>query len=335
MNISIIIPIYNASSFLDECLQSYDNYEIICINDGSTDDSGAICERWCKKNKRIRFYSQENKGVSAARNLGLQIAKGAYICFVDADDIVHHNYLKNLIQMASIAQIPICDYTRDLGFKQTKKRPTTTIIPTKRLISAICYEEIKHPNIVCFLFQKDIIDHYSLRFTEGCFINEDFEFYIKYLSYCDGDAALTDYVGYYYRQTKSYLSLTKIKKENLTSIEASKRVGETLFHTGMNKEGDIVYANGVLSYTYFIAYEGNSPLYTILHEMYDVHTSMKTMLKFPVWKKKFLAMTYLIVGRNLFFSLVSSNTRFFHFLRTIFRSHHSLTSTNKEGSLFD
>ena len=91
VKVSIIVPIFNVDKYLEACLdslicQTLKDIEIICVNDGSTDNSLEILNQYQGKEKRLKIFSQENKGVSAARNLGLQIAKGDYILFVDADD---------------------------------------------------------------------------------------------------------------------------------------------------------------------------------------------------------------------------------------------------------
>ena len=101
MFFSIIIAIYNAEQSLERCLkslqaQSYEDYEVILIDDGSKDRSYAICERFAKEDARLKLIHQTNKGASAARNEGLKQAKGEYICFVDSDDYVSSDYLNQL-----------------------------------------------------------------------------------------------------------------------------------------------------------------------------------------------------------------------------------------------
>lgn len=91
--ISVIVPIYNNEKYLEQCIESitnqtYKNIEIILINDGSTDKSSEICESYSKKDERIRILNKENTGVSSTRNLGLELAKGEYILFVDSDDFI-------------------------------------------------------------------------------------------------------------------------------------------------------------------------------------------------------------------------------------------------------
>ena len=117
--ISIIIPVYNTSSYLSRCLdsvinQSYTNLEIILIDDGSTDSSSEICKKYQKNDKRIKYVRKSNEGAASARNLGIDMASGSYIGFVDSDDVIHPDmYLtlyNNLIK--NNAEVSICDVVR-------------------------------------------------------------------------------------------------------------------------------------------------------------------------------------------------------------------------------
>lgn len=115
--ISVIIPIYNVAQYLPRCLDSilnntYKNLEIICVNDGSTDNSAVILEQYAAKDSRIIAMNQENAGVSAARNTGLDVATGDFIAFIDSDDWVHPQYFEILIlvQGQTNADIVACKY---------------------------------------------------------------------------------------------------------------------------------------------------------------------------------------------------------------------------------
>lgn len=105
--VSVIIPVYNASNYLDKCLtsvtnQTYNDLEIILIDDGSTDNSLQICRQWREKDNRIIVMSQDNSGQATARNRGLDIATGDFICFIDSDDFINHSMIeKMLYQMIS------------------------------------------------------------------------------------------------------------------------------------------------------------------------------------------------------------------------------------------
>lgn len=105
LKVSVIVPVYNCEKYLHKCLESlitqtYKNIEIICIDDGSTDRSGEMLEFFAKKDDRIKVIKQKNKGVSAARNAGLDVATGDYISFVDADDFVSYNAYEILTEVA-------------------------------------------------------------------------------------------------------------------------------------------------------------------------------------------------------------------------------------------
>lgn len=117
--ISVIIPIYNTAEYLPRCLDSilnntYRNLEIICINDGSTDDSAAIVERYAAADSRIIAINKINEGVSEARNAGLDLVTGDFIAFVDSDDWIHHQYFEILLSIAleNNANIVVCNEIR-------------------------------------------------------------------------------------------------------------------------------------------------------------------------------------------------------------------------------
>lgn len=98
--ISIIVPVYNTAKYLEQCIdsivaQTYTDWELLLIDDGSTDRSGDICETYAAKDTRIRVFHKENGGVSSARNLGLDHAQGEWITFVDSDDYIEENFLKS------------------------------------------------------------------------------------------------------------------------------------------------------------------------------------------------------------------------------------------------
>ena len=100
--ISVIVPVYNVEEYLEECLESiqyqtYTDIEVILVNDGSTDSSKEICERFCQADSRFRLINQENKGQSAARNRGVKESIGEYLMFVDSDDVINKNVLEVLL----------------------------------------------------------------------------------------------------------------------------------------------------------------------------------------------------------------------------------------------
>ena len=101
--ITVIVPIYNVEDFIDMCLeslskQSYKHFEVLMVNDGSTDNSGVICKEYADRDSRFQYFEKENGGLSDARNFGLEHSKGDYITFVDSDDWVSDTYLFDLYE---------------------------------------------------------------------------------------------------------------------------------------------------------------------------------------------------------------------------------------------
>ena len=111
--ISVIIPVYNVEQYLERCLdsviaQTYKQLEIICINDGSKDNSLAICQAYQKRDERIRIIDQENKGLAAVRNVGIREAKSDYIYFIDSDDFIDVDYIEKLYVALKTNEADIC-----------------------------------------------------------------------------------------------------------------------------------------------------------------------------------------------------------------------------------
>lgn len=133
--VSIIVPIYNAQKFLKECIdsildQTYQNLEIILVDDGSKDDSGKICDYYAKVDSRIKVFHQENKGLSAARNKGIKNSHGDYIAFIDADDYLSHNMIEVLLQSIkkNDADLSMCSFQYVNEFGERLKENVSPIL---------------------------------------------------------------------------------------------------------------------------------------------------------------------------------------------------------------
>ncbi len=105
VKVSVIVPVYNVENYLDKCVtsilnQTYSDFELLLVNDGSTDNSGNICEEWAKKDSRIQVIHQENQGLGGARNSGIYAAKGKYLLFVDSDDYIYSQLLEKTLAVA-------------------------------------------------------------------------------------------------------------------------------------------------------------------------------------------------------------------------------------------
>lgn len=306
--ISIIVPIYNAEKYLDECLnsiinQDYKDFEVLCVNDGSKDKSLDICKRYAAQDKRFRLLNQENGGVSSARNLALSIAKGDFVCFVDSDDVISTDYLSTLLKLSEDGSFVVCGYTRQL--KNLGENAGETIKYSSRdFVTRIFNESIEHPNICMMLFKNSIIQLQHLDFTLGCVRNEDTEFYVKYLMY-ETEVTYTNKKCYFYRVNEaSAMHVTTLK--SLTCLEASKRIGEILVNNKFTNDVNIDLYPTIQSLLYHLGREGNEKIYDYLHSHYDISMITKNLLLFPTIKRKLLSVIYLLLGKNIYFKLLSS-----------------------------
>ena len=192
--ISVIVPVYNVEQYLCRCIdsilaQSFPDFELLLIDDGSKDRSGEICDEYAQKNERVRVFHKENGGVSSARNLGLDNAKGEWISFVDADDWVEEDYLSNMI-------LSIRDDIDIIvgGFFPSGNEFPTKIMEDKRyshldmnffLSKYLGDMEIGTPWAI--LFRSKVIVCNKLRFDEKIHFNEDSLFNQNFLFLMKGD----------------------------------------------------------------------------------------------------------------------------------------------------
>ena len=305
--VSIIIPIYNAERWLPDCLesinlQSFKDYEVLMVDDGSTDSSSDICDLWTRKDARFKHIAQSNQGVSAARNRALEEAHGEYVCFVDSDDIVAPDYLDHLLRLSKNNDFPICGYTQDMGLLG-QGRNEVTRYEARDYIKRVLFESVNNPNIWMMLFKNSVIRDNRLRFVVGCVRNEDTEFFIHYMLY-EQSVAVSNYKAYYYRPNPDSVMRRPVNIKSLTSIEASRRMNELMVENGLISDREILLSNGVLKYAVAISRWKDKGLYEYLHLLYDVKLAMKKMIAFPRLSKRIVAALYLVLGKKVFYCLM-------------------------------
>ena len=177
--ISIIAPVYNIQEYLSQCLtsicnQTFPDLEIIVVNDGSTDGSGKICDKFALKDPRIRVIHQANKGVSAARNAGLQMAQGDYLAFVDGDDWIESDMYELLLEqlVKQEADIAVCSHYKDKGGKSKARYQSGAIHALTRndALKALAQDKWLRNYVWDKLYKRQLFE--NLTFPEGC-IYED------------------------------------------------------------------------------------------------------------------------------------------------------------------
>lgn len=202
--VSIIVPVYNAEKYLNRCIdsilsQTMTDFELLLIDDGSKDNSGRICDEYSEKNARVRVFHKPNGGVSSARNLGLDNAKGKWITFVDADDRCSCNYLEHLLSKVDddtdliISYAVICDSTGEKAEVYPEYRVNATNFERLFVDSDMHW----HTSPWAKLYRASIIYENSLRFNEMMHIGEDADFLFSFMLITDKIYVSSD-TDYYY-----------------------------------------------------------------------------------------------------------------------------------------
>ena len=226
--ISVIVPVYNVETYLEECLdsiqnQTYTDLEVILVNDGSTDGSKAICERYCKENRHFHLLNQENQGLSAARNTGVAASRGEFIVFVDSDDMILANYLETLMHyMREDVDIVESQFTvsNEEFLAKSFKEPTILFEGNSQEAVKIFPKHVLNVNAVTKLYRRSIVE--AVPYIDGV-IFEDVYCGIGMLKYIRKIIKI-DYKGYYYRQHQASIMHRTFTPKNLDIFTVSDKL---------------------------------------------------------------------------------------------------------------
>lgn len=176
--ISVIVPVFNNIDYLNDCIssirrQTYSNIEIVLVDDGSTDGAGELCDKFAKEDTRIKVIHKTNAGQSSARNSGLSVAKGEFVCFVDSDDIIaesmiHTLYYCVLYDHTSVARIRFTLNKKDLYEKVDSSKYKSIVLSYKDVLKSVIYpiEGVDFSQSVCgTLYRRSILD--GILFPDG------------------------------------------------------------------------------------------------------------------------------------------------------------------------
>lgn len=228
MLISIIVPVYNAEKYLKNCVESIirqtiTDLEIILIDDGSKDLSSQICDELAKEDKRVKVIHQENMGVSAVRNVGLDIAKGQYIGFVDSDDYIDEDMFEYLLKIMkeNNCEISCCNFSKSCKTVTTKNDNKTTVYDSKASLMELALDR----NINGYLWNKLINRNLfeSMRFCEDISISEDKLILWELLKKCNR-VCVSDKVCYHYIQHEESLCNSQFSKKRLDILKVNMKI---------------------------------------------------------------------------------------------------------------
>ncbi|MCL2719253.1 MAG: glycosyltransferase [Lachnospiraceae bacterium] len=264
--ISIIIPAYNVSGYLRKCLdsvlnQTYNNLEIILVNDGSTDNSGEICDEYAQKDSRFHVIHQANRGLSAALNVGLNFFTGDYLGFVDSDDWIEPEMFELLLHTVKTQNVPIAitNYYKDFDNKSLAMSNRIEIPPHKINIQSMLLNPLKRDDYMGFcgyvwnkLYTADIIRSSEITFDEDIKYGMDTLFYTELVLKSNATGAYINKPLYHYLQRDTAISKSKSYKIKYDILIVYKKVEELLNSNGYSEHtywarGFYCYHAGVIA----------------------------------------------------------------------------------------
>lgn len=301
--ISIIIPIYNTSEYLEECIksiinQTYKDFEIILINDGSTDNSLSICQYYESHDNRIRLLNQKNSGVSKTRNHGLNYVQGEWVLFVDSDDYILPNALETMFNLAqqNMSDIILCNaYKLCNGKYQSLFKLSNETKPIKVV-------DIKHFALWGYLFKVKIIKNNNIKFIDNLAYSEDLLFITNIIPFCKNITYCNSHVYVYRVNPTSACNSINSKKIYHQIYAANQLISLTKeYYEDKQDSNYLIHKISELIKCGIYAYWEQSPNnrhIKSLYTMYKKNIGTSTILKIKFYK--YYIYTYLIYIKNKF-----------------------------------
>lgn len=259
INVSVIVPVYNVELYVNRCVdsiinQKFKNFEIILIDDGSTDNSGKICDEYAQKYDIIKVFHKKNGGLSSARNCGIDRAKGEYIAFIDSDDFIHHDMLSTLYNniIKYNTDISMCDFLKVSDEKTNCIldiiKDETTIILSGEEAQYELYKENPVEFVVAWnkLYRKKIFK--DLRYEEGRIYEDEFIIH-KIFNKIKSIVYVHSRYYYYYIRDNSIVN-SKFNIKNLDATYALKDRADFYHKIGLEKLSEIADYNYVRRFFY-------------------------------------------------------------------------------------
>lgn len=208
MTISVVIPVFNVEKYLKRCLdsvlaQTFKDFELILIDDGSTDGSPAICDEYAQIDQRIRVVHQKNCGSATTRNIGISLAKGDYLVFVDSDDWVEPDYLKLLYNKAQESNSDIVMYN---SYFEEKEKTNIRFLDIGDDYCAACLTVLKSCSLWLKLFTRNLLVENDIRCIESVDLREDFVISFKSAFFAKKISQINDTMYHYNRINEDSLS---------------------------------------------------------------------------------------------------------------------------------
>lgn len=219
--VSVIVPVYNTSKYLPQCLdsilrQTVSNFEVICVNDGSLDNSLEILQAYAKKDSRIKVYSKSNGGISSVRNFAMSKMNGNFVCFLDSDDYIHPQFLEIMLKEIQDKNVCCCDY-RDVNDEDKPSFDKVTQY-SRHLVSALQhFATCKDQYLAVWgkLYRTDCLK--NIQFNEKCHFSEDVLFHSDLFAE-NFDISIISAPLMYYRKNPQSLVHKKSSPQKINSL---------------------------------------------------------------------------------------------------------------------
>ena len=210
--VSVVIPVYNAGEYLEECLESvraqnYTDFEVLMVNDGSTDGSAAVCRRFSDADRRFRLIEIPNSGVSSARNTGIDNAQGEWLCFIDADDMIHPSFLSRLMDGVLTTGADMCIGSFHYGEvppHDVHMSGAPTVYSPQEITSLGLYQKLYVNMPWGMIYSKRLFEK-GLRFRKGRRY-EDLDIFYKLLLSSNHVAYLPEKLYFYRQHSGSFMN---------------------------------------------------------------------------------------------------------------------------------
>lgn len=211
--ISVIVPVYNVEKYLRQCLdsilaQTFTDFELLLIDDGSPDTSGTICDEYAALDSRVRVFHKENGGVSAARNVGLDNARGEYVTFSDSDDWMETNWLQCMVEAMEGTDMVISGHIRHNKIKNIiEPQEIEEGLHTKEAYSDICFKLMARGllgYIWAMMFRNSIFQTYNIRFNPQIRYQEDLEMALRYITHTESFRTISACTYHYSFEKRFY-----------------------------------------------------------------------------------------------------------------------------------
>lgn len=312
IKLSIIIPVYNVEKYLDRCINSLINqgvnsYEIILVDDDSTDSSGEICDRWAEKNNHIRVVHKQNEGAGYARNTGIEVAKGEYLAYVDSDDYVEEGAFKKILKVMESTGADVCYFGNYDVLANGEKKQLAQIPKKLEYIGEETYDFAKDiiapkPNSSAFMFcgfapwsgvtRKKIVDKYEIRFpSDREVMNEDLFYNLKVALNSQKILVIPERLYYYCHNDNNSITMSYRKDRYKAAQKTYETLLENLSQYAKNDEDiyqrvkRLFMSNLILCLKHEFAY--NKKTIAAIRDICNDSTVKKIVRSYPINKLPF------------------------------------------------